>query len=383
MATENDVRATVSSLYASLLSKRQAKKEMEEEQKRMDADLKEQEKADAEANEQKLTKKEKRQKELDAWKEIVIGLTGDDLEYSSKKKNKKKYRKWIDDDDVNSVMSQKPKKPKKKNYNKEFEPELNMLRTLVAEQNRFTADLQKRFQNAAGPAAKDAVAPNKTLVELASVIASSRSNSLGMLREIGGLKKTIAELYMKQKKLDSELTGGGQSFEGTDLGLLGSSIASSVFDDTGFGTSVNIPTQTQSYQAPAQNYPTQGGGFNEINSATNIQPVQNYSQATGFAPQAQAFKGEQVIPAQMFDPNSWDGPDIHDSYSNYEAVPHTVVVEKDRSNGNMRFVAIKDSDGSEFVGCPVPTSDPSKLKINENDMTVKGEFDEVYKLVYV
>ncbi len=380
MSNENEVKASVSSLYAALLSKRQAKKEMEEEQKRMEAELKEQEKADKEAEEPKLSKKEKRQKELDAWKEIVIGLTGDDLEYSSKKKNKKKYRKWIDDDDVNAVLTQKQKKPKKRNYNKEFEPELNMLRTLVAEQNRFTADLQKRFQNAAGPASKDAMVPNKTLVELASVIASGRSNSLGMLREIGGLKKTIAELYMKQKKLDSDLAGGSGNFEGSDLGLLGSSIASSVFDDS-FGTPANVPNQ------PAPNYVPQGGNGNEFNPAINLQYSQGYSQAPGFSPQTQGtttpFAGESVIQAQPFDPNSWEGPDIGDSYSKYESIPHTVVVEKDRSTGNMRFVAIKDEDGSEFIGCPVPTSDPTKLKVNETDMTVKGEFDEVYKLVYV
>ena len=379
MSSENEVKNSVSSIYAALLSKRQAKKEMEEEQKRMDAELKEQEKLEKEANEPKLSKKEKRQKELDAWKEIVIGLTGDDLEYSSKKKNKKKYRKWIDDDDINSVMNQKQKKPKKRNYNKEFEPELNMLRTLVAEQNRFTADLQKRFQNAAGPASKDAMMPNKTLVELASVIASGRNNSLGMLREIGGLKKTIAELYMKQKKLDSDLNGGAGNFSSTDLGLLGSSIASSVFDD-GFGTSVDIP--------PAQSSQMYSGGMGyATNPNFNPQNIPSNNQASVYAPQAQesasSFSGGSVIQAQSFDPSTWEGPDIGNSYSSYESVPHTIVVEKNRANGNMRFVAIKDEDGSEFVGCPVPTSDPSKLKVNETDMVVKGEFDEVYKLVYV
>jgi hypothetical protein len=59
------------------------------------------------------------------------------------------------------------------------------------------------------------------------------------------------------------------------------------------------------------------------------------------------------------------------------------VVEKNKETGNMRFVAIRDDDGTEFVGCPTPTSDLTKLKVNETDNTVRGEFDEVYKLVYV
>lgn len=366
---EESVKSSVSSLYAELLNKRQSKKQMKEEQRRMEQELKEQEAAEKE-DEPKLSKKEKRQKDLDAWKEIVIGLTGDDLEYSSKKKNKKKYRKWIDDDDINAVLTQKPKKPKKRNYNKEFEPELNMLRTLVAEQNRFTADLQKRFQNAAGPAAKDAMMPNKTLVELASVIASGRSNSLGMLREIGSLKKTIAELYMKQKKLDSDLAGGG-SIETSDLGLMGSGIASSLFGD-GFNSS---PMSTMTTPL--------GGDFNAAAPTTGNQFNQTPVQEAG--PQVIAQAGSMQAPlvqATAFDPNSWDGPDIGDSYSMYENVPHTIVVEKDRSTGEMRFKAIRDDDGSEFVGCPVPTSDLSRLKVNETDMTVKGEFDEVYKLTY-
>lgn len=361
--TEENVKSSVSSIYAQLLSKRRADKEMKEEQKRMERELKEQEKENAE-DEPKLTKKEKRQKELDAWKEIVVGLTGDDLEYSNKKKSKKKYRKWIDDDDMVSDITKKPKKVKKKNYNKEFEPELNMLRTLVAEQNRFTADLQRRFQNAAGPASKDAMMPNKTLVELASVIASGRSNSLGMLREIGSLKKSIAELYMKQKKLDSDLSGSS-SFDSTDMGLLGSNIASSVFADTPLST------------------PMPGGMPNEVSQSFNNQPSQVYNPQV--SPETPTYAGQETGPtinATAFDPASWTGPDLGNSYSMYESTPHSIVVEKNQQTGAMRFKAIRDDDGSEFVGCPVPTSDPSKLKINEADMTVKGEFDEVYKLQY-
>lgn len=362
--TADEVKTSVSSIYAALLSKRQAKKEMEEEQKRMERELKEAEraeKAEKEADEPKLSKKEKRQKELDAWKEIVVGLTGDDLEYSSKKKNKKKYRKWIDDDDINSIITKKPKKPKKRNYNKEFEPELNMLKTLVAEQNRFTADLQKRFTLAAGPAGKDASPLNKAQVDLASVIASGRSNSLGMLRELSGIKKTIAELYMKQAKLDSDLGKGGSGFESNDVALMGSNIAASMFNND-FSTPLNIPDP---YSAPSY----------------ASQPVEAPVQQPTYMPQA-PVQQQPVVQASAFDPNSWDGPDIGDSYSQYESVPHSIVVEKDNATGSMRFKAVRDDDGSEFVGCPVPTSDVTKLKINETDMTVKGDFDEVYKLVY-
>lgn len=354
--TEKELKNSVSSIYTDLLSKRAIKKAAKEEQKRMDKELEEQRKEEKETKSDgtKMTKKEKRQAELDNWKEVVIGLTGDDIEYTNEKKSKKKYRKWIDDDDFNSVITAKQKKPKKKNYNKEFEPELNMLRTLVAEQNRFTADLQKRFQNAAGPATKDGQYPNKTLVDLASAIGTGRSNSLGMLREIGNLKKTIAELYMKQKKLDSDI--GSSAIDTRDLGLMGSSIASSLFTS---------PT---------------------IQPASFDVPVNDFTQPVFYAPQQPEDPDVQEVPTaqvEVFDPSSWEGPDTSGSYSKYEAIPHSTIVEKNQSTGAMRFVAIRDDNGQELIGCPVPTSDPRYLKVNEEEMTVKGDFDEVYKLKYV
>ena len=39
--------------------------------------------------------------------------------------------------------------------------------------------------------------------------------------------------------------------------------------------------------------------------------------------------------------------------------------------------------GQELVGCPVPSADPNKLVFNEQDKTVKGQFDEIYKLEIV
>lgn len=366
---------SVSMLYADLLNRRRSEKAHKEEEKRMRKELKQQEKEEKKLekeNEPKISKKEKRQNELDAWKEIVIGLTGDDIEYSGKKKNKKrKYRKWIDDDDTGSSLTQKPKKIKKKNYNKVFEPELNMLRTLVAEQNKFTTDLQKRFANAAGPATKDAMPPNKAMVDLASVISSGRTNSLGMLREIGNIKKTVADLMMKQKKLDFDTGSMKNSGAGdTDLTLMGSNIASSIFGD------INGPAM------PVDNQPTQQPAMNI--AMPNVQSANIY--ATPPAEQVQYTQPQQQTPMfNSFDPETWGADTVQDtSYAVAEATPHTIYLEKNKDTGDMRFVAVRDDNGEYLENCSdLPTSDPNRLKINEKDGTVKGEFDEVYKLKYV
>lgn len=370
----SDVTSSVSSIYADLCRKRESERAAKLEEKRLKKEAKEAEKETTSTEEStKPSKKEKRQAEMDAWKEVIIGLTGDDLEYSKPKKSKKKYKKWIGEEDDFKITTDKPKKIKKKNYRKEFEPELNMLKSIVADQNKFTADLQKRFQNAAGPATKDAMPLNKTMVDLAANINTSRANSLGMLKAIGDLKRTIADLYMKQKKLDSETSGNG-GFESTDLGLMGSGIASSLFGDSvQAGTSNPISSPFMSQPMMNQSVSAQG---NQPTSGTLPSMIQHFTESS-------VPVNTTLTSTSEFDPSSWNGPDISDSYVNFEAIPHEVVVEWHKNDNLARFKAIRSDTGEELRDCPVPETDPSKLKFNESNMTVKGEFDEIYKLEIV
>lgn len=367
--TSQDVRASVASIYSELLAKRRQEKEEKEEKKRKEEELREAEKEQKNTNEDgtKLSKKERRQAEFDNWKEVIIGLTGDDLEYSdSKKSKKKKYSKWIDDDNESSILTPKPKKVKKKNYSKEFAPELQMLKTIVADQNRFTADLQKRFNTLAGPATKDGLPPNKTMVELASVINAGRSNSLGVLREIGNLKKVVAELYIKQRKEDA--AAGGIMSGPTDLALMGSSVASSLFADEPMGA-------IRAISQPIVSSPS-------YDNTTMQTPI--YAEARPYSSENQNITSSQTPsqPVQEFDPSSWNGPDNISitPYVKYETIPHNIVVELNNSTGDMRFKAVSVETGDELPGCPVPTYDTKKLNINQKDMIAKGQFDETYKL---
>lgn len=368
--TEEQIKTSVSSIYSQLISKRREEEKVREQQKAEEKAIRKAEKEEEEK--EKLSKKEKNKAAVENWQGILVGLTGDDLEYSDKKKSrKKKYKKWIDDDE-NSIntMKDKPKKVKKKNYNKEFEPELNMLKSIVADQNKFTVELLKRFQNAAGPATKDAAPLNKSLVDLATAINTSRSNSLGMLREIGGLKKTIAELYMKQKKLDSDLNSGTSFVDNTDLGLMGSSIASSMFGDNNGISSSQIQPSAYPGSAPIQNNIT----INQTQQAANVVPNGDAPINTPIVNQTQEY--------ESFDPSTWDGGPTVDSSILFEKIPHNIVVEWHKDENKARFKAV-DESGQELVGCPVPSADPNKLVFNEQDKTVKGQFDEIYKLEIV
>lgn len=355
---QENMQASVHSIYSQLLAKRQ--QERDERKARREAERIEDEERHTKEDGTKMTKKEKREAEAENWREVITSLTGDDLEYKSKKKNKKKYRKWIDDDNPNTVLAAKPKKIKKKNYNKEFEADLNMLRTFVSEQNKFNADLWKRWNLLMGPAAKDGQVPTKTMIDMAAALNAGRSNSLSMLNSITNIKKTIADLTMKQKKLDSELGGTGVA-DTTDLALIGSSIGASMLGDNAAIMPMQNPYQESNniMQPMSQQVPSQP------------QPQTSISVASATpAP---------TVQVEAFDPSSWGGV-ASVSSTMYEAIPHSIVVEKSNSSGAMRFKAIRNDNGEELVGCPVPTSDISKLAINEKDGFVKGQFDEVYKI---
>lgn len=90
--TAEDVRASVAYLYSDLLEKRRLEREAKEEQRRQEREERRQAKEAEKLAEDgtKKSKKERHQEELDNWKEVIVGLTGDDLEYSSPKKGKKK-----------------------------------------------------------------------------------------------------------------------------------------------------------------------------------------------------------------------------------------------------------------------------------------------------
>lgn len=367
--TDNEINTSVMDIYGALMAKKAAQKEERIERKRLEREARKKEKEDKKNQEdqmseqEKLSKKERREIELNGWKDLIQDLTGDDADFAVKKTpKKKKYRKWIDEDDGIELKS-KPKKKKKKNYQKEFEPELNMLRRIVADQNRFTADLQKRFQNAAGPATKDASPLNKTLVDLAANINTSRSNSLGMLNAIGNLKKTIATLYMDQKKLDAK--NGGDVIGSTDLGLLGSNIASSILGESG-----------PAYTSPSVDAVLSG------QTQVNITPDASVSPAMTVSPQINNTQVQDQTHQNVvdFDPSSWDGPDLGNSSAMFETIPHELVVDWDKQNQTAEFKAIRTDTGEVIPNYPVPHVDPSKLVFNETDKTVKGEFDETYKL---
>jgi hypothetical protein len=340
------VEQSVGTLYANLIKKRQATQQKKQEEKRLAKEAKEAEDLVPKEDEPQraLTRKEKNEAKVEHWAEQLRALTGDDLDYVKPKRSKKKYKKWIDDDtDGNIILQGKPKKKKKVNHNKEFEAELNMLKAIVTDQNKFTVDLNKRFQTMVGPNTKDAGPMSKTAVELASAVINSRSNSLAIIREIGSLKKTVAQLIQKDKEIAAK--AGGEGFDAQDLTMMGSNIGASLMNQSVFSANPDRSSVSSSSSSTVTSTPT-GSSVGAI-----------YDE---------------------FDPESWTGDAPVNTMTKYENTNKKTMVEYRKSDGQARYKTINTDTGEELTDYPNPTF---QLKgVDPDNKMAKDSFDTVYEV---
>lgn len=120
-------------------------------------------------------------------------------------------------DFVDSDGRKKKKKKKKgKNdltdYRKEFEPEMMLFQNLLEEQTKFTNSLQRRYDTLAGTKSA-ARGTGKFTTDLISQINEARKATASFAGSVVSLKKTIADLQMKEKK-----EFGSAANESEDLG---------------------------------------------------------------------------------------------------------------------------------------------------------------------
>jgi len=120
-------------------------------------------------------------------------------------------------------MSQGKRKKKKKkkdgemvDYRKEFETEAALYRNLLQDQNKFTDSLQKEYDRLKGVKSSSR-GISKTMTDLIENITQARSLSMNLVKETVNVKKTIADLTLKQKK---EL--GSKGDEAADMGAFAS-----------------------------------------------------------------------------------------------------------------------------------------------------------------
>lgn len=156
-----------------------------------------------------LTKKNKKKKKTiqvpdqteDEWLSALMDTT-------DVKIKKGKCRTDIFDDALGYGKKKKKKKDKDKNeptdYKKEFETEAALLRNLMIDQSNFVESLQKEY-NFLKSNKSSSRGINKNMTDLIANITSGRALTSQLVEKQIALKKSIADLTMKERK---ELSGG-------------------------------------------------------------------------------------------------------------------------------------------------------------------------------
>lgn len=123
------------------------------------------------------------------------------------KRNSNGLFDYFDEDGKKKKKKKKKDKDAQIDYGKEFEPEMNLLQNLLSEQSRFTASLQKRYDTLES-AKSSARGVGKFTTDLITSINQGRSTSLQIASNLVSLKKTIADLNMKERKERAAEAGG-------------------------------------------------------------------------------------------------------------------------------------------------------------------------------
>lgn len=284
-----------------------------------------------------LTKKHKKKHTIqvpeqteDEWLSALMDVN------DVKIKRGKKHRDDIFDEAV-SGKKKKKKKDKDKNeptdYKKEFETEAALLRNLMIDQSHFVESLQKEYDFLRSSKSSSR-GINKNMTDLIANITSARSLTTQLVEKQVALKKTIADLSMKERK---ELSGNIGDVE--NLSDFASSYLKRMIDER-------------------QQLLT--GGSTEVGdySVTEMADILNDNLNA--------------------DGNNEDRPDEVEKYLEYEDRNVTIWVYMNQNDAeDYEFVAL-DEDDEEIIDYPLPYK--NKLSVNRSTNIATDTFGQKYPI---
>ena len=153
-----------------------------------------------------------KKKRKDSFSDVMTDEYFEDLMASSSIKIKKHGKGTYDDffGDKKKKKKKKKKKDELTDYKKEFEPEAALLRNLLIEQNRYVDSLQREYDYMASHKSSSR-GINKNMTDLMTNITQARNLSLQLVDKHVNLKKTIADLSMKERKEKAGTLGEGDN----------------------------------------------------------------------------------------------------------------------------------------------------------------------------
>lgn len=281
--------------------------------------------------EKKKQKQEEREKEEEQqendWLETVANFKVQPI--------RRKHRKPVD---IFEFGEGKKKKKKKKkdgeltDYNKEFESEMSLIKSLMQDQSKFTDSLQRKY-DAMENTKSSARGVGKFTTDLIESINTSRNITLQMIKEQANLKKTIADLSMKEKKEFGSNTGNEE-----DIGLLSSSMLKQMINES------------------AQSNSNSDFGISDAEMDDVFDSI-----------------SEQV--------GHTDDDDEIDKYLKYESSNVTIFAcISDKDDEESYFIA-KDENGNIIDDYPLP--EMTKLSINRSTEVATDIYSRKYPIIWV
>ena len=172
----------------------------------------------------KNEEKEKEKEQQDEWLKMIESF--EDEPIHSRKSANGIFEPYY------AENGKKKKKKKKKegeltDYNKEFETDAKLIRNLLVEQTKFTDALQRRY-NAMAETKSSARGVGKFTTDLIAAVNQARTLSMQLVEKQVNLKKTIADLTMKEKKEFGVKNNGEE-----DMGLYSSRFLKEMINERG------------------------------------------------------------------------------------------------------------------------------------------------------
>lgn len=155
-----------------------------------------------------LTKPKKNKDKEEKDLEVSADSTGDWLDAVSNFRNEPIHTTGSKSsgifDFVDGSGGKKKKKKRKQkgeltDYRKEFEPEMILFQNLLEEQTKFTTSLQRRY-NSLESTKSAARGTGKFTTDLITQINQARATTASFANSVVSIKKTIADLRMKERK---------------------------------------------------------------------------------------------------------------------------------------------------------------------------------------
>lgn len=241
--------------------------------------------------------------------------------------------------DFRTGKKKKKKKKKKKDeltdYKKEFEPEAALFRNLLVDQQKFVDSLQKEYNFIKGNKATSR-GMTKNLTDLIMNITSARNLAMQLVDKNSSLKKTIADLEMKERKEKAGILG-----EGDDL---------STFASTYLKQMISERQQL-----------LQGTGNPEI---ADYSPDEAGNFIDNILADDDAMTRESEI----------------DKYLEYENRNVTIYVSMNSNNPEEYEFIAKDEDGNELSDYPLPFK--GKMNINRSTNVATDIYGQHFPILW-